>query len=101
MSASNWAKCPRCTARARKEVEARAEQLQAGYGQLTKDEYMAIVHAPVPEILGSRPPHTFREDYEIHGAETGTVTVGYGGSCTECGLTLNFEHEHPIEGIDA
>jgi hypothetical protein len=47
----------------------------------------------------SAPGETFREDYEIYGAETGTVKVYYGGSCENCGLTLNFEHEHEIPGV--
>lgn len=39
---------------------------------------------------------TFREDYEIYGAEDGTVMVSYGGSCTTCHLTLDFKHEHNL-----
>jgi len=42
---------------------------------------------------------TFREDYEIYGASDGTVKVDYGGSCTECGLSLSFNHEHEIPGV--
>ena len=38
----------------------------------------------------------FREDYEICGAETGTVTVEYRGECQRCGLLLTFTAEHPI-----
>jgi hypothetical protein len=38
----------------------------------------------------------FREDYEIGGAETGTVTVSYRGECQQCGLLLEFKAEHPI-----
>ena len=38
----------------------------------------------------------FREDYEIYGAETGTVTVSYHGECQRCGLKLVFESTHPI-----
>jgi hypothetical protein len=98
VSASNWATCPRCVKSARKEVEQRAETLRTGYGSLSQDEYMAIVYAPAPEILTDRAPHTFREDYEIYGAESGTVTVTYGGSCGTCGLSLTFKHEHPVPG---
>jgi hypothetical protein len=42
---------------------------------------------------------TFREDYEIYGAETGTVTVSYSGECTECHLKLSFTEDHPIPGV--
>lgn len=41
---------------------------------------------------------TFREDYEIYGAETGTVTVSYRGECQRCNLLLEFETTHPIPG---
>ncbi len=40
----------------------------------------------------------FREDYEVYGAETGTVTVEYNGECQRCGLKLSFTTEHPIPG---
>jgi hypothetical protein len=42
---------------------------------------------------------TFREYYEIFGAETGTVGVSYSGRCDECGLRLDFEHAHEIPGV--
>lgn len=34
---------------------------------------------------------TFREDYEIHGAETGNVRAVYGGRCTSCDLHTSFD----------
>jgi len=39
---------------------------------------------------------TFREDYQIYGAETGTVTVEYLGECHSCGLTLEFKDQRAI-----
>lgn len=30
---------------------------------------------------------TFREDYEIYGAETGELIIHYRGRCTVCGLS--------------
>lgn len=100
MSADNWTVCPRCLLRARKEIETRAETLRAGYGTLSHEEYLALVHAPAPEILGSRPPRDFREDYEVSGAETGTVTIGYSGSCQTCELELNFTQEHLLLNVN-
>jgi hypothetical protein len=42
---------------------------------------------------------TFREDYEIYGAEDGTVTVTYSGSCQSCGLSLSFRDDREIPGV--
>lgn len=42
--------------------------------------------------------HENVEDYEITGADTGIVTVGYSGSCTVCKLSLDFTETHPIPG---
>lgn len=39
---------------------------------------------------------TFREDYEITGAETGVVLVGYSGRCDKCGLAWSFEHSQVL-----
>ena len=51
------------------------------------------------EEMQKRRP-TFREDYEFYGAETGMVTIEYSGSCTECGLTLQFQDKRVIPGCD-
>lgn len=99
MSASNYAKCPRCQRALDGTVETLRYRIVADYGKIPASEYsdlqgkldVAIRRAQV----GS---HTFREDYEIYGAETGTVTVSYGGSCSECGLELSFEDSRPIPG---
>lgn len=96
MGADNWAVCPRCIGRAR---AAEAEQLaavMADYGKIPVTEFdkaRAVVTTPRDQDFD-----TFREDYSITGAATGTVTVGYHGQCTECGLILSFTCEHPIEG---
>jgi hypothetical protein len=89
MSASNWARCPRCTARAKKKADVAVAALaEAGLDDGTFT------------VTGRTSEATFREDYEIYGAETGTVKVYYGGSCETCGLSLRFEHEHEIPGAD-
>lgn len=36
---------------------------------------------------------TFREDWDIYGADTGTVTISYRGGCAQCGVTCEFEHD--------
>jgi hypothetical protein len=100
MSADNWAKCPRCVARAEKELAEREAEVSALYGEVPVDEFdLARV-----ELTQDRAKHdkddayrTFREDYEFYGAEDGEVVAVYAGSCKECGLKLNFRHVHPID----
>lgn len=94
MSADNWAVCPRCLARAR---EAEAEQLaavMASYGKVPVEEFdqaRAAIKPVNPEDF-----RTFREDYEITGADECVVKVSYGGGCGKCGLGLRFTDEHPL-----
>lgn len=101
MSADNWAQCPRCTARAEAKFRARTAAIGASYGKVTVEEFDAarkLLASDMAAFENRRP--TFREDYEFYGAESGTVTARYGGSCDECGLELHFSEDHPIPGVD-
>lgn len=93
MSASSYAACPRCTARAAARAQELLDAAADAYGIAGPGEYADMVAAASAAAL---PGRTFREDYAVYGAETGTVTVSYGGSCEECGLALNFTSQHPI-----
>lgn len=100
MSASNWAKCPRCVQRCDDELAARLVQVGSSYGLVPIEEF----DAARTQLDNDRAAHekddehrTFREDYEIYGAADGVVEVSYGGGCEECGLTLSFTHEHPLD----
>lgn len=97
MSADNWAQCPRCTAEGAAELEARGAAIQALYGAAPVDEFDKARRLLAEDTanFAKRSP-TFREDYDIDGAEEGTVTVSYRGSCSVCGLSLRFEDSHPI-----
>lgn len=101
MSASNWAQCPRCTRRREREIEERAAKVRASYGIATPAEYERAVRNL--RNIDPKPTagDTFREDYEIYGAEDGTVKVDYAGSCRACGLKLAFKHTHAIPDIEA
>ena len=99
MSASNWSVCPRCRHRYEATTERANEEVRIQYGRVPVEQYeqlkreAAALSAPFCET-------EFREDYEIYGAEDGVVKVKYSGACGVCGLSLTFEHEHKIEGID-
>ncbi|SLC05891.1 Uncharacterised protein [Mycobacteroides abscessus subsp. massiliense] len=104
MSANNWTTCYACqTRRADADDERIAEQrkrIEDAYGQVSQEEYDSLrgrVESAIAEIEATPLSRTFREDFEIHGAETGVVTVSYGGSCTVCGYGTSFEERHPIE----
>jgi hypothetical protein len=97
MSASNYAVCPRCVARARASADAQVAQLNADYGAIPLEEFDQR-RAQIPEVH-SQDYCTFREDYEIYGAATGTVKVDYSGTCSACGLELSFTDERPIPGV--
>jgi hypothetical protein len=66
MSADNWALCPACLARTRRET----------------------IHETDIESL-----RTFREDYELGVQEDGTFYVRYRGGCTKCDFGHRFIHE--------
>ena len=97
MSASNWAICPRCAARAAAAIEIAAADLFADYGKIPVAEFDER-RAQIPSI-NREDFRTFREDYEIYGAETGTVKVDYSGACETCGLGLRFTEEKTIPGV--
>lgn len=97
MSADNWAQCPRCEVRGRAELEARETKIRESYGKIPVEQFDADRAALEQDRsdFEKRMP-AFREDYEIYGAESGSVTVSYRGKCRDCGLTLQFKEDHPI-----
>jgi hypothetical protein len=97
MSADNWAQCPRCTSAGTAKLQAREAAIQASYGVVPVADFDDARRAlEADKAAFERRAPTFREDYEIYGADTGVVKVGYSGSCGECGLQLDFTEEHPI-----
>jgi hypothetical protein len=97
MSADNWAHCPRCTQREQAKLDERAAAVQASYGKVPVEEFDEArrQHAEAVKAFERR-SCTFREDYSITGADTGTVTVSYSGRCSVCRINLRFTDTHPI-----
>lgn len=92
MSASNWAICPRCKAREEARIVELQKRADKAYGKVPVDEFDALRRAaetPIDEDALA----TFREDYEIYGAEDGQLIVSYGGGCENCGLKHSFRHD--------
>lgn len=99
MSADNWAHCPKCAAVAVAMFAAREAEIEAMYGSVTIEQFDAAREALTKyRAEFDRRNETFREDYEIYGAENGVIIVDYSGQCTKCGLELHFKEEHPIPG---
>jgi hypothetical protein len=96
MSASNWATCPRCSKRREDALAKREAEIAASYGKVPIADFDNLrfqLSADRHEQLDA----TFREDYEIYGAEDGRVKVSYSGRCTACGLDLTFEDSRPLD----
>ena len=98
MSADNWAVCPRCKKREMNAIAELDRKVEAMYGQLSIDDFLVMRQEAQTrrEALPMRIA-TFREDYEIYGAEDGAVEVHYSGSCKDCGLKLKFTDYRPLD----
>lgn len=102
MSADSWEKCPRCVSRAEVAWEKEAEELQDRYGTMPFGEFEGLINelrAKRSNLNKWESYRTGREDWDIYGAETGTVTIEYGFGCSVCGLSADFKQQLvlPIE----
>lgn len=96
MSASNWAECPKC-----KEIGTDAIA-EAGkyYGKVPQEQYEQMVaQLRVQQEMSVNEP-TFREDWEIYGADKGVVCFSYSGHCSVCGLGMDFDFRRPLPGFE-
>lgn len=98
MSASNWARCPRCAKKRAAQIEAQRAVLAEAYGTVPAERYEAMrTELAIAETACVAPPQDFREDYEITGAADGLIVVDYIGGCDKCGLRTNFKKEHKLD----
>jgi hypothetical protein len=96
MSADNWTTCPRCTKAHEAAIDKREKAVADSYGKVPVEEFDRA-RQEVDSLKATRLDVTFREDYEIYGAEDGEVTVAYSGRCSQCGLGVKFSHVHPLD----
>ena len=96
MSASNWARCPRCAQQLAAKLDQMRAEVKAAYGNVTVEEFDTLRMA-LAVAESTTPLATLREDYEIYGAEDGTVIAEYGCTCQVCGLTADFTHRHELD----
>lgn len=97
MSADNWAVCPRCKKNEMNNIAELDRRAEESYGKVSIDDFivMRLEAQKRREALPDRIA-TFREDYEIFGAEDGAIEINYSGYCTECGLKLKFSDYRPM-----
>lgn len=100
MSADNWTTCPRCERRHQDKARQMRAAADEAYGSVSVAEWKQM---DADALAAGKPleGRTFREDYEIDGADDGNVVVKYSGGCGVCCLSCDFRHEHLIDGIDA
>lgn len=96
MSADNWTQCPRCLKRRAAEVENKTTQVEGAYGKVPVEQFDRL-RAELESLKSDRVDDTFREDYEIVGADEGFIEVIYRGSCGTCNLRTEFKHSHDID----
>jgi hypothetical protein len=103
MSADNWAVCPRCLLRARKERERKMEAAAAAaaaYGKVDRAAWLEM-QSDAGGPVESDEFTTFREDYRLGIDDGGKFKVEYSGFCGACGLRFGFRHEARVEDLDA
>jgi hypothetical protein len=89
MSADNWAICPKCLADAKAAADKERAEVYAKYGKVPMIAFDKLRDDLVD--VAPEDHRTFREDYEVYGAEEGTVHFSYSGYCETCRLGLNFQ----------
>lgn len=95
MSANNWEHCPRCLKKHQEFRDGEIRIAKALYGVIDADEYAAAMQSA--EAIPERPEEeTFRENYEIGIERDGTFAVSYGGHCTKCDYSHEFEHTEDV-----
>jgi hypothetical protein len=100
VSADNWAKCPRCTDSKQAEIDRLTEEMNESYSKVSVEKFMGLnkqlLAAKDAAFRAQNASETFREDYEIYGAEDGEIKIRYSGYCTECKLQVKIDVDHPF-----
>jgi hypothetical protein len=98
MSADNWAVCPRCKLNEENAIKALDYRIEKEYGKISIDDFLVLRNEAQQRREGlPLQKATFREDYEIFGAEDGAIEINYSGSCKCCGLSMKFTDYRPMD----
>lgn len=96
MGADNWTTCSNCAEVKASELQAATKALRDSYGKVPLNEFDAARERLHEKFFATPPDSTWREDYEIFGANEGTVQVNYKGGCTKCKHSCEFQHFQDI-----
>ncbi|SRR6266498_4710826 len=98
MSADNWAECPRCIQVEAARITKMKTSVNENYGKVPMDEFedMRAELETIIHKFNQGMNHTFREDYEFYGVESGTLEISYRGNCTVCGLTHKISESRKL-----
>ena len=92
MSASNFSICPRCARRHRDKATVKRREADQAYGNLPLDDWKLLDRDALEAAVEDITRKTFREDWEVFGAEDGEVVFNYGGHCEVCSLHVDIRH---------
>jgi len=95
MSADNWGVCPKCKQLKAKEVARKQQAIDASYGVVSSDEYMAKL-GELRQLMITKDGYSLREDYEIDTNAEGTFSVSYRCHCDKCGFSFEFQHKKEV-----
>lgn len=88
MSADNWAVCPVCLDAAITAKEERQRIAREAYGAVPIEEFDRLRREAAPPV-DREACRTFREDWDFHLGQNGTLSYDYRGSCEECGANVS------------
>lgn len=98
VSADNWAVCPRCKKNEENDIRALDLRIEKEYGKISIDDFLVLRNEAQQRREGlPKQEASFREDYEIFGAEDGAIEIHYSGHCKFCDLTLEFTDYRPLD----
>lgn len=98
MSASNWDVCPKCLTEATKINDKATAEVYAKYGEVSPEEFDRLRKEIA--IIDPEDFRTFREDYEIYGANEGEIQVKYSGECSQCNLGVKLNTSKRFWSLD-
>jgi hypothetical protein len=90
MSADNWTTCPRCLSKCQDDKEKDLNNLQAKYGKIPAEEYLAELEKA--KAMPDEPEETLLEDYELGVGPDGEFYVMYSCICRVCSWKFSFKH---------
>lgn len=100
MSADNWAKCPKCWAKAMDEIHQQAERQSNAYGKVPEKTWLKnqrLLWEKTDNLNGSGFKESFKENYQIGVDIEGRFSVEYRGRCMACDASFEYKYETNVK----